>query len=458
MELKYSEKLRSIKPEEKDPDFWKKVSLYQEDLYRDPSPGDMNKIITAKLKKSRIPTMPIILSDVIKNNPSCINDMYILKKISYDIFGEQPFLQTNLSDDISLPFTYSLKWFKDNGFVIIWSDQTDKIVFYSDELKTLISTQVITKLASTAGHDPDWMNTNMKPNGGDYEEISLKNKLYNSEVLPFFEDPGEYDYVFVLDILESATVINHHNIDDDKPYQKIHKLIDDFMETVVVVNDYKDEERTAKMIVESNTGGLTTVNYKVKETDIAHNAELYYGEGFQKINESIIRGLNSDDSGIVLLHGDSGTGKTYYIRYLTATIDKPVVSVSPEFISMLSRRDFMTFVVNNLIGHVIVVEDAEKILKSRDDDDSNNNDSVHNILKITDGMESDVLGIKLICSFNTKIENIDHAITRPSRLIKKHEFKRLSPERAKEICQVKGLKEPSGKSDYSLAELFEKEY
>ena len=72
-------------------------------------------------------------------------------------------------------------------------------------------------------------------------------------------------------------------------------------------------------------GHLDTEDYDllVPPTDL----ELNYGSEFLKIHDVIIDRLNSEyDKGIILLHGDPGTGKTSYIKHLTSLIkDKDIL-------------------------------------------------------------------------------------------------------------------------------------
>ena len=42
-----------------------------------------------------------------------------------------------------------------------------------------------------------------------------------------------------------------------------------------------------------------------------------------EVHQTIVNRLSKkNDKGIVLLHGKSGTGKTFYIRYLISTLNK----------------------------------------------------------------------------------------------------------------------------------------
>ena len=55
------------------------------------------------------------------------------------------------------------------------------------------------------------------------------------------------------------------------------------------------------------------------------------------------------------------------------------------------------------------------------------------LLNLTDGIIGDVLGIKLICTFNTSLNNIDKALIRKGRLSLKYEFKKLAKDKVSNI-------------------------
>jgi len=55
--------------------------------------------------------------------------------------------------------------------------------------------------------------------------------------------------------------------------------------------------------------------------------------------------------------------------------------------------------------------------------------SLANLLNLGDGLLSDALNIKIICTFNADVQQIDKAILRKGRLIARYEFKELDVEK-----------------------------
>ena len=72
---------------------------------------------------------------------------------------------------------------------------------------------------------------------------------------------------------------------------------------------------------------------------------------------------------------------------------------------------------------------------------------------MTDGILSDDLGIKFICTFNDDMKNIDPALLRKGRLVSKYEFKPLSVEKSNTLLKERGINETTNKP-LTLAEIF----
>lgn len=73
----------------------------------------------------------------------------------------------------------------------------------------------------------------------------------------------------------------------------------------------------------------------MKKPHIA-DLKLHYGDDFPDIHAELLEELQEKDStGITLLHGLPGTGKTFYIRYLINEIkDKNIIYVPPDLVTV----------------------------------------------------------------------------------------------------------------------------
>jgi ATP-dependent 26S proteasome regulatory subunit len=89
-------------------------------------------------------------------------------------------------------------------------------------------------------------------------------------------------------------------------------------------------------------------------------------------------------------------------------------------------------------------------LRSREQ--KNESSVVSTILQLTDGLFSDYLNIKIICTFNTSINKIDSALLRKGRMIAYYEFKALEKEKANTLLNT--LDHEAADKALTLADIF----
>lgn len=213
----------------------------------------------------------------------------------------------------------------------------------------------------------------------------------------------------------------------------------------------KKEKRSDIKLLKSENGYLDTEDFmlNIPEVDIALN----YGSKFQKIHDVIVKRLNTkNDSGIILFHGDPGTGKTTYIKLLTSLVEsKDVIFVPPSTAEALSEPSIIPFLMDHK-NSILIIEDGEKVIADRE---SGNGSSigVSNILNLTDGILGDCLNIQIIVTFNMNKEKIDKALLRKGRLIAEHKFVNLTIDETNALLKHLGKDKVSDKG-LSLAEIY----
>jgi hypothetical protein len=179
-----------------------------------------------------------------------------------------------------------------------------------------------------------------------------------------------------------------------------------------------------------------------------------YNEGFEDISNRIINTLKTDsESGLVLFHGDPGTGKTSYLKHLLHTIDsKKLIYMPPDLTEHLSSPGFITFMMSEATNSILLIEDAENVLRHRE---AGGNQAVSNILNLSDGILGDVLKLQIVCTFNSKLEEIDPALLRPGRCIAEYRFEPLAADRAYHLMQkLHGDDIENEGREMTLAEVF----
>ena len=180
------------------------------------------------------------------------------------------------------------------------------------------------------------------------------------------------------------------------------------------------------------------------------NISENYNDDFLKVDEIISTSLEIKKSGMILLHGNPGTGKTTYIKHLISKFsEKNFIFVQNEFVEELLKPSFVEFLLNNK-DCILIIEDAEKVIISREKFDGNS--IVSTLLQLTDGLLSDFLNVKIICTFNIEIDQVDKALLRKGRLISLYQFGPLSIEKTKFLADKLGIN--SIEKSLTLAEIF----
>lgn len=180
-----------------------------------------------------------------------------------------------------------------------------------------------------------------------------------------------------------------------------------------------------------------------------------YNEGFEEISTNVLNALQSDEhsNGLVLFHGDPGTGKTSYLKYMLHTISKKkLIYLPPDLIEHLSSPNFVTFLMSQAMNSILLIEDAENVLKHREVGGSQ---AVSNILNISDGILGDVLRLKIVCTFNSPLDQIDPALLREGRLICEYRFEKLNEAKTAFLMKkLYGEDVTWDQDEMSIAEIF----
>lgn len=232
-------------------------------------------------------------------------------------------------------------------------------------------------------------------------------------------------------------------IKDKKLYARIEEDID---ETYILYDDSSDEGLNWLMdIIKNNykknacddnniwkiamsNGSFTLLKSKVSECP-GFDVRKQYNDDFLEEDAIISEFISEDNkSGLVILHGEKGTGKTTYIRNLILNNkDKKFIFVPSNLVTMLGEPSFGAF-IGKLTNSIMILEDCEGAIQSRKSG-TGSSSAVSLILNMTDGLLSDDLSMKFICTFNENTKNIDSALLRKGRLISKYEFKPLCTEK-----------------------------
>lgn len=222
----------------------------------------------------------------------------------------------------------------------------------------------------------------------------------------------------------------------------------------------KVQEKLARVgLIKCGNGEYYTSFSDIRKVNV--NIEENYNDDFLPVYKDMLDFLNQRESGLILAWGSPGTGKTSLIRHLCSTVAKDYVIVPNSVASRLGDPDFISY-ITSCKDYVFILEDCEQLLVDREDNPWNN--AITTILNMADGLLSDVVNIKFICTFNAAVDKIDKALLRKGRCFAKYEFKELCAEKVEKLNAKYnlGLKEikpmtlaeiyNSEKTDYSEGE------
>lgn len=233
----------------------------------------------------------------------------------------------------------------------------------------------------------------------------------------------------------------------------VSKIRDDYFEDLLF--DYlerysldKKPEKPFINIVEVSGNSFVMKEHPVDDDFEIRDLDINYGYGFQKFHDELMGRFTKSTKGLVLFHGEPGTGKTYYIRHLLRKMvasRKKVIYMPPNMVDHLVEPGFMTFLTNSVRNWsargnfcVLLIEDAEPLLAKRQE--GVRIQGVTNLLNLSDGLLNDMLNLQIICTFNVDLKKLDSALLRPGRLIARKEFKPLSVLDANLLAQRLGIK------------------
>ena len=184
---------------------------------------------------------------------------------------------------------------------------------------------------------------------------------------------------------------------------------------------------------------------------------LCYPDNAWSWHLQLIDSLRKKKSGLSILEGPPGTGKTTYLRYLMREMEAThhFYFVPPSGLSMLSHQDFLAFWSREVQmakskRFIMILEDAEAALMSRAEDNRN---MVSTLLNLTDGILGDFLSIQVICTVNCKASDLDPALMRPGRLVSHRVFRKLFRNEVAALANHYGSTTPPS-GEYTLAEIF----
>ena len=242
---------------------------------------------------------------------------------------------------------------------------------------------------------------------GEWQSSTLR--IYDNEIIYYIDSEG--------------VLIWYHDQDPEEAVKRVLKFIP--------FKEEKPKEAEIKLVAFNQE--YYTINSKIQPTKL--NINENYNDDIKPVLKDIKKFLNEQKSGLILLRGQVGTGKTNLIRHLITTFPKNYILVTNALASHLASPEFISFMLDHK-NSVFILEDCEQILMARD---QNISSAIANILNMSDGLMSDIFNVKFICTFNADINKIDDAILRKGRCFANYEFKPLCKEKTKVLLEKQNI-------------------
>lgn len=270
-------------------------------------------------------------------------------------------------------------------------------------------------------------NLKVKSNG-EYLIDPIRDERLNIEL-----EMSSFDAELIMVSIKHDMIIFLHNhrlyIYYNSKNEISNKLINDIYEIYdnhkKIVNPYR-----VSLLVSQHNGFYKEEVDAIKPSYLVnYNPKDFINDDFDfELVDSLIK---SEKSELIIFYGEAGTGKTTYIKHLISKHnDLEFIFITPDIARNLDSPNFISFLINNCKNTIFVIEEAEKLVVSRED---NANSSVGGLLNATDGILSDIVQIKFILTFNTSVYNIDKALLRPGRLSYEYSFGKLHRDKVNKL-------------------------
>lgn len=243
----------------------------------------------------------------------------------------------------------------------------------------------------------------------------------------FCEDiGGKQKEEMATDLLSNSSVIYNIEVYYDETIG-----ISPFMENfkTVIKDSCTEKEVDKNNYIYLITNDLRLEKCEIKDMKLnSENLSSYYNDDFLPVNDYLLSALNeSSKAGILFLHGEPGTGKTSYIRYLVTQYKYKSIYITPDKLNHLGDSSFLKLLIDYK-NSILILEDCGDIIKK-----GNHSNIVSNLLNYSDGILGDIINVKIIITFNENINDISDAFIRNGRCLLKYEFKKLAANKVNKL-------------------------
>jgi hypothetical protein len=259
--------------------------------------------------------------------------------------------------------------------------------------------------------------------------------VINDKMFVKIEDKKIYCSYIVIDRTHENSIINEITFfyADETNFDRIQKIIEELNECII---DFCEDETNKLNTVTIGLNGLEIEPVDPLDIDM-DNFDMFYSKKTYKEIEKLVKDIKKSTSGLSILYGERGNGKTSVINYIASKLDRIVIFIPNNMIEhTISNPDFRRF-LKRYSKPVIIIDDCEMLLN---DAFSRSNMFVNNLMQMVDGFLSDSIEANILTIFNVEDENeIDHSLLDCNNLLRVIEFPELSSEESTDLSSHIGL-------------------
>ena len=252
-------------------------------------------------------------------------------------------------------------------------------------------------------------------------------------------------YIAVDKLTESAVIsditIYYSSSEDADEVNEIIKSVSEYQ----VIDDLEEGHNLNVVSLSNNSIELEEIKYDDIDID---NIEEYYSKQTFKDLSKWLKKSKKQQSGLSILYGKRGTGKSSAIKYLATKLDSNLIFVPNNLVDLtINSSDFSKFLRKHE-NPILILDDCEMIFNEFF---TKSNIIVNNLMQLVDGLLSNKLSIITIFNVEDKSE-IDHNLIECNNLIDIVEFTDLSNSEANQLSELLGYKQKH-KNDIRLLDL-----
>lgn len=225
----------------------------------------------------------------------------------------------------------------------------------------------------------------------------------------------------------------------------------DFANMLVKNYTKKVSKQSYVSVLARNASGFHLIEIENKKPRLDLVAD--YNDNVKSFFDRSLNFLKKPGSGLLLINGPAGVGKTNFLSYLMHFLKKRVILIPPSVFGCLDQPDAISFLLDSCHGSVLLLEDSEILLRDR----ILGNSQMSTLLNLSDGLLGKCINLKIICTYNNQDKSlIDEAALRPGRLAELFTFQPLSIEKSKKMLERLGVKGFMVNQPMTLAEIYAK--